>query len=33
MLTLLNKEISEFFSTITGYIVVAVFLLATGLFM
>ena len=33
MLTLLNKEISEFFSTITGYILVAVFLLATGLFM
>lgn len=33
MLTLLKKEINEFFSSITGYIVVTVFLLATGLFM
>jgi ABC-2 type transport system permease protein len=33
MLTLLRKEINEFFSTITGYIVVLVFLLAIGLFM
>jgi len=33
MITLLKKEINEFFSTITGYIVVVVFLLAIGLFM
>jgi len=33
MITLLKKEINEFFSTITGYIVVLVFLLAIGLFM
>lgn len=33
MMTLLKKEINEFFSTITGYIVVVVFLLAIGLFM
>src|SRR6056297_526919 len=33
MLALLKKEINEFFSTITGYIVVVVFLLAIGLFM
>jgi ABC-2 type transport system permease protein len=33
MITLLKKEINEFFSSITGYIVVAVFLMATGLFM
>jgi len=33
MITLLKKEINEFFSTITGYIVVMVFLLAIGLFM
>jgi len=33
MLTLLKKEINEFFSTITGYIVVLVFLVAIGLFM
>ena len=33
MITLLKKEINEFFSTITGYIVVTVFLLAMGLFM
>jgi ABC-2 type transport system permease protein len=33
MLTLLKKEINEFFSTITGYIVVIVFLVATSLFM
>jgi ABC-2 type transport system permease protein len=33
MLTLLRKEINEFFSTITGYIVVIVFLVATSLFM
>ncbi|MGM0529799.1 MAG: gliding motility-associated ABC transporter permease subunit GldF [Bacteroidota bacterium] len=33
MVTLLKKEINEFFSTITGYIVVLVFLLAVGLFM
>ncbi len=32
-MTLLKKEINEFFSTITGYIVVVVFLLAIGLFM
>ena len=33
MISLLKKEINEFFSTITGYIVVLVFLLAIGLFM
>ena len=33
MLTLLKKEINEFFSTITGYIVVIVFLVATSLFL
>ncbi len=33
MITLLKKEINEFFSSITGYIVLTVFLLATGLFM
>lgn len=33
MITLLKKEINEFFSTITGYIVVLVFLMAIGLFM
>ncbi|MBS3769618.1 MAG: gliding motility-associated ABC transporter permease subunit GldF [Bacteroidales bacterium] len=33
MIILLKKEINEFFSTITGYIVVLVFLLAVGLFM
>ena len=33
MITLLKKEINEFFSTITGYIVVVVFLLAIGFFM
>jgi ABC-2 type transport system permease protein len=33
MLALLKKEINEFFSTITGYVVVVVFLLAIGLFM
>ena len=33
MIALLKKEINEFFSTITGYIVVVVFLLAIGLFM
>ncbi|MFP4622066.1 MAG: gliding motility-associated ABC transporter permease subunit GldF [Bacteroidales bacterium] len=33
MISLLKKEINEFFSTITGYIVVLVFLLAVGLFM
>jgi ABC-2 type transport system permease protein len=33
MITLLKKEINEFFSSITGYVVVTVFLLATGLFM
>lgn len=33
MLILLKKEINEFFSTITGYIVVLVFLSAVGLFM
>ena len=33
MVALLKKEINEFFSTITGYIVVVVFLLAIGLFM
>src|SRR6056297_1674975 len=33
MIALLKKEINEFFSTITGYIVIIVFLLAIGLFM
>lgn len=33
MIALLKKEINEFFSTIIGYIVVIVFLLATGLFL
>ena len=33
MFALLKKEINEFFSTITGYIVVIVFLVATSLFM
>ncbi|MFP4448816.1 MAG: gliding motility-associated ABC transporter permease subunit GldF [Bacteroidales bacterium] len=33
MFTLLKKELNEFFSSITGYIVVTVFLVATGLFM
>ena len=33
MLTLLKKEINEFFTTITGYIVVIVFLVATSLFL
>jgi len=33
MLALLKKEINEFFSTVTGYVVVVVFLLAIGLFM
>jgi ABC-2 type transport system permease protein len=33
MIALLKKEINEFFSTITGYIVIFVFLLAIGLFM
>src|SRR6056297_61248 len=33
MIALLKKEINEFFSTIIGYIVVVVFLLATGLFL
>ena len=33
MLTLLKKEINEFFSRITGYIVVIVFLVATSLFL
>jgi ABC-2 type transport system permease protein len=33
MLTLLKKEISGFFSSITGYIVISVFLLINGLFL
>ena len=33
MLTLLKKEINEFFSTITGYIIVIVFLVAISLFL
>jgi ABC-2 type transport system permease protein len=33
MWSLLSKEISEFFSTITGYVVVVVFLLANSLFL
>ncbi len=33
MYTLLKKEISNFFSSLTGYIVVIVFLLSTGLFL
>jgi len=33
MFTLLRKEISGFFSSLTGYIVVAVFLLINGLFL
>ncbi len=32
MLTLLNKEITSFFSSLTGYIVVTVFLVVNGLF-
>jgi ABC-2 type transport system permease protein len=33
MWTLFKKEISGFFSSLTGYVVIAVFLLLTGLFM
>jgi ABC-2 type transport system permease protein len=33
MLTLLKKEISSFFSSLTGYIVITVFLLINGLFL
>ena len=33
MLTLLNKEISSFFSSLTGYIVIVVFLLINSLFL
>jgi len=33
MLTLLRKEISSFFSSLIGYLVIIVFLLATGLFL
>ncbi|MFO8235213.1 MAG: gliding motility-associated ABC transporter permease subunit GldF [Bacteroidales bacterium] len=33
MLILLKKELNEFFCSITGYIVVTIFLIATGLFM
>ena len=33
MLALLKKEISMFFSSLTGYLVVTVFLLVTGLFL
>ncbi len=33
MWALLSKEISEFFSTVTGYVVVTVFLLANSLFL
>jgi ABC-2 type transport system permease protein len=33
MWTLFNKEIRGFFSSLTGYVVIAVFLLLTGLFM
>ena len=33
MLSLLQKEISMFFSSLTGYLVVTVFLLLTGLFL
>lgn len=33
MLALLNKEISAFFSSLTGYLVLCVFLLTTGLFL
>lgn len=33
MVTLLRKEVAGFFSSLTGYIVIVTFLLATGLFM
>ena len=33
MLTLLKKEISLFFSSLTAYIVIGVFLITTGLFL
>ncbi len=33
MLTLLKKEITSFFSSVTGYLVVGVFLVLTGLFL
>ncbi len=33
MLPLLKKEINSFFSSLTGYVVIVVFLLATGLFL
>jgi ABC-2 type transport system permease protein len=33
MLTLLRKEITSFFSSLIGYLVIVVFLLATGLFL
>jgi len=33
MLTLLRKEITSFFSTLTGYVVVVVFLVVNSLFM